>query len=156
MQLYTNLYKLGLERGTFIGEFTTRRRPSDHACALIKYRIVVGKGMEIPGEAIGVFHIENGQMVEYWLLERDQKMINDIVKISGKAEPRRGQQPADGPWGAQAAGAAGAHDPERHPGQARQHEEDALAVASQQFGELARNAPTAPRPAADHPAGART
>jgi hypothetical protein len=24
-------------------------------------------------------------MVEYWLLERDQKMINDIMKISGKA-----------------------------------------------------------------------
>ena len=41
--------------------------------------------MEIPGEAIGVFHIENGQMVEYWLLERDQKMINDIMRISGKA-----------------------------------------------------------------------
>ena len=41
--------------------------------------------MEIPGEAIGVFHIENGQMVEYWLLERDQKMINDIMKMSGKA-----------------------------------------------------------------------
>jgi len=60
-------------------------RDDDHACALIKYRIVVGKGMEIPGEAIGVFHIENGQMVEYWLLERDQKMINDIVRVSGKA-----------------------------------------------------------------------
>jgi hypothetical protein len=24
-------------------------------------------------------------MVEYWLLERDQRMINDIVKLSGKA-----------------------------------------------------------------------
>jgi hypothetical protein len=24
-------------------------------------------------------------MVEYWLLERDQKMINDIMRISGKA-----------------------------------------------------------------------
>ena len=85
MQLYTNLYKLGIEQGTFIGEFHDATTSDDHACALIKYRIVVGKGMEIPGEAIGVFHIENGQMVEYWLLERDQKMINDIVRVSGKA-----------------------------------------------------------------------
>jgi ketosteroid isomerase-like protein len=85
VQLYTNLYKLGIEQGTFIGEFHDATTSDDHACALIKYRIVVGKGMEIPGEAIGVFHIENGQMVEYWLLERDQKMINDIVRMSGKA-----------------------------------------------------------------------
>jgi len=85
VQLYTNLYKLGIEQGTFIGEFHDATTSDDHACALIKYRIVVGKGMEIPGEAIGVFHIENGQMVEYWLLERDQKMINDIVRVSGKA-----------------------------------------------------------------------
>jgi hypothetical protein len=83
--LYTKLYKLGLEQGTFIGEFHDATTSDDHACALIKYRIIVGKGMEIPGEAIGVFHIENGQMVEYWLLERDQKMINDIVRMSGKA-----------------------------------------------------------------------
>ena len=67
----------------------TRPPPTTTPARSIKYRIVVGKGMEIPGEAIGVFHIENGQMVEYWLLERDQKMINDIVKISGKASPGR-------------------------------------------------------------------
>jgi hypothetical protein len=85
VELYTKLYKLGLEQGTFIGEFHDATTSDDHACALIKYRIIVGKGMEIPGEAIGVFHIANGQMVEYWLLERDQKMINDIVKMSGKA-----------------------------------------------------------------------
>ena len=85
LTLYKKLYKLGLEQGTFIGELHDAVTSDDHACALVKYRIVVGKGMEIPGEAIGVFHIENGQMVEYWLLERDQKMINDIMKISGKA-----------------------------------------------------------------------
>jgi hypothetical protein len=85
MDLYRKLYKLGLEQGTFIGELHDALTSDDHACALVKYRIVVGKGMEIPGEAIGVFHISNGQMVEYWLLERDQKMINDIMKISGKA-----------------------------------------------------------------------
>ena len=85
VELYKKLYKLGLEQGTFIGELHDAVTSDDHACALVKYRIVVGKGMEIPGEAIGVFHIENGQMVEYWLLERDQKMINDIMKISGKA-----------------------------------------------------------------------
>jgi SnoaL-like protein len=85
MDLYRKLYKLGLEQGTFIGELHDAVTSDDHACALVKYRIVVGKGMEIPGEAIGVFHIANGQMVEYWLLERDQKMINDIVRLSGKA-----------------------------------------------------------------------
>jgi hypothetical protein len=85
LELYKKLYKLGLEQGTFIGELHDAVTSDDHACALVKYRIVVGKGMEIPGEAIGVFHIENGQMVEYWLLERDQKMINDIVRMSGKA-----------------------------------------------------------------------
>jgi hypothetical protein len=85
LDLYKKLYKLGLEQGTFIGELHDAVTSDDHACALVKYRIVVGKGMEIPGEAIGVFHIENGQMVEYWLLERDQKMINDIMWMSGKA-----------------------------------------------------------------------
>jgi hypothetical protein len=85
VKLYSNLYKLGIEQGTFIGELHDTTTSQEHACALVKYRIIVGKGMEIPGEAIGLFHIENGQMVEYWLLERDQKMINDIMKISGKA-----------------------------------------------------------------------
>ena len=85
VQLYSNLYKLGIEQGTFIGELHDTTTSQEHACALVKYRIIVGKGMEIPGEAIGLFHIENGQMVEYWLLERDQKMINDIVRVSGKA-----------------------------------------------------------------------
>ncbi len=85
VQLYSNLYKLGIEQGTFIGEFHDATTSDDHACAIIKYRIILGPNMEIPGEAIGLFHIENGQMVEYWLLERDQKMINDVVKISGKA-----------------------------------------------------------------------
>jgi SnoaL-like domain len=85
LELYKKLYKLGLEQGTFIGELHDAVTSDDHACALVKYRIVVGKGMEIPGEAIGVFHIADGQMVEYWLLERDQKMINDIMRISGKA-----------------------------------------------------------------------
>ena len=85
LDLYSKLYKLGIEQGTFIGEFHDATTSDDHACALVKYRIVLGPGMEIPGEAIGVFHIENGQMVEYWLLERDQRMINDIVRLSGKA-----------------------------------------------------------------------
>jgi hypothetical protein len=85
LQLYKNLYKLGVENGTFIGELHDTVHSDDHCCALVKYRIVIAKGMEIPGEAIGVFHLENGQMVEYWLLERDQRMINDIVKMSGKA-----------------------------------------------------------------------
>jgi hypothetical protein len=85
VELYSKLYKLGIEQGTFIGEFHDATTSDDHACALIKYRIVLGPNIEIPGEAIGVFHIENGQMVEYWLLERDQKMINDIARISGKA-----------------------------------------------------------------------
>jgi hypothetical protein len=85
LQLYKNLYKLGVENGTFLGELHDTVHSDDHCCALVKYRIVIGPGMEIPGEAIGVFHLEHGQMVEYWLLERDQKMINDVVKMSGKA-----------------------------------------------------------------------
>ena len=85
LALYKKLYKLGVENGTFIGELHDTVHSEDHCCALVKYRIVVAPGMEIPGEAIGVFHLENGQMVEYWLLERDQKMINDIVRMSGKA-----------------------------------------------------------------------
>jgi ketosteroid isomerase-like protein len=83
--LYQKLHKLGIEQGTFVGEFHDAVTSNDHACALITYRIVITPGREIPGQAVGVFHIENGQMVEYWLLERDQKMINDVVKMSGKA-----------------------------------------------------------------------
>src|SRR3990170_790704 len=82
LALYRKLYKLGIEQGTFIGELHDAVTSDDHACALVKYRIVLAKNVEIPGDAIGVFHVENGQMVEYWLLERDQGMINDIVKIS--------------------------------------------------------------------------
>jgi len=85
LELYSKLYMLGIQQGTFIGELHDAVTSDDHACALVKYRIVLGPNIELPGEAIGVFHIENGQMVEYWLLERDQKMINDVVKISGKA-----------------------------------------------------------------------
>ena len=35
-------------------------------------------------------------MVEYWLLERDQKMINDIVALSGKASLAGGGNKAAG------------------------------------------------------------
>ena len=85
VDLYSRLYRIGIEQGTFIGEFHDALTSEEHAAALIKYRIVLAAGLEIPGEAVGVFHIENRQMVEYWLLERDQKMINDIVNMSGKA-----------------------------------------------------------------------
>ena len=51
----------------------------------MKYKIVVGTGVEIEGDAVGVFHLAGGQMTEYWLLERDQKMINDIFNMGGKA-----------------------------------------------------------------------
>jgi ketosteroid isomerase-like protein len=93
VELYSNLYRIGIQQGTFIGEFHDATTSPDHACALIKYRIVLEAGYEIPGEAIGVFHIENGQMVEYWLLERDQKMINDIMKMFGKASLAGGSRP---------------------------------------------------------------
>jgi ketosteroid isomerase-like protein len=85
VNLYSKLYRIGIAQGTFVGEFHDATTSDDHACALVKYRIIVGPGMELTGEAIGVFHIEAGQMVEYWLLERDQKMINDIFKLSGRA-----------------------------------------------------------------------
>jgi len=85
VRLYQNLTKLGPDTGTFIGELHDTVYSETHCCALVKYRIIVGPNMEIPGDAVGVFHIENGQMIEYWLLERDQKMINDIVNMGGKA-----------------------------------------------------------------------
>jgi ketosteroid isomerase-like protein len=84
LDLYKKLYAIGIKQGTFIGEFHDGVFSDDHACALIKYTLVLGGGQQLTGEAIGVFHIENGQMVEYWLLERDQKMINDIFKLSGR------------------------------------------------------------------------
>jgi ketosteroid isomerase-like protein len=85
VELYSKLYRIGIEQGTFIGEFHDGVTSDDHCCALVKYTIVLGAGQKLTGEAIGVFHLEGGQMREYWLLERDQKMINDIVAISGKA-----------------------------------------------------------------------
>lgn len=90
LRLYKTLYELGVEAGTFLGELHDTVHSDDHCCALVKYRIVIGPRMEIPGEAIGVFHVENGQMVEYWLLERDQGMINDIIGMSGKAQLKGG------------------------------------------------------------------
>jgi hypothetical protein len=85
VRLYQNLTKLGPETGTFIGELHDTVHSDSHCCALVKYKIVVGPGMEIEGDAVGVFHLEEGQMTEYWLLERDQKMINDIINMGGKA-----------------------------------------------------------------------
>jgi hypothetical protein len=90
VDLYSKLYRIGIEQGTFIGEFHDALTSADHAGALIKYRIVLTGGVDIAGEAVGVFHIENGQMVEYWLLERDQKMINDVFAMFGKASLKPG------------------------------------------------------------------
>jgi hypothetical protein len=85
LDLYRKLYKVGIEQGTFVGEFHDGAHSDDHTIALVKYTMELGMGQRLTGEAVGVFHIENGQMAEYWLLERDQKMINDIVRMSGKA-----------------------------------------------------------------------
>jgi ketosteroid isomerase-like protein len=85
LELYRKLYKIGIEPGTFIGEFHDGVYSDDHMCALVKYTMELGMGQRLTGEAVGVFHFANGQMTEYWLLERDQKMINDIVRMSGKA-----------------------------------------------------------------------
>lgn len=85
VDLYAKLYKVGIEQGTFIGEFHDAVTSDDHVCALIKYSLVLGAGQQLTGEAVGVFHLENGQMREYWLLERDQRMINDLFALSGKA-----------------------------------------------------------------------
>ena len=85
VRLYQTLTKLGPDTGTFIGELHDTVHSETHCCALVKYTIIVGPNMEIPGDAVGVFHVEDGQMREYWLLERDQKMINDIFNLSGKA-----------------------------------------------------------------------
>jgi hypothetical protein len=85
LELYRKLYKIGIEPGTFVGEFHDGVYSDDHICALVKYRMELGMGQSITGEAVGVFHFADGQMTEYWLLERDQKMINDIVNMSGKA-----------------------------------------------------------------------
>jgi hypothetical protein len=85
VDLYSKLYRIGIEQGTFVGELHDALTSEDHAIALVKYTMELGHNQRITGEAIGVMHIENGKMVEYWLLERDQKMINDIVALSGKA-----------------------------------------------------------------------
>ena len=85
IDLYSKLYRIGIEQGTFVGELHDALTSEDHAIALVKYTMELGHDQRITGEAIGVMHIENGKMVEYWLLERDQKMINDIVALSGKA-----------------------------------------------------------------------
>jgi ketosteroid isomerase-like protein len=90
VRLYGDLYKIGIEQGTFIGEWHDTVTSDDHACALIKYTIELGGGQRITGEAVGVFHLEDGQMIEYWLLERDQKMINDIFALSGRVVLEKG------------------------------------------------------------------
>jgi uncharacterized protein len=84
VDLYSKLYRIGIEQGTFIGELHDALTSDDHAIALVKYTIELGHGQRIHGDAVGVMHVENGKMVEYWLLERDQKMINDIFALSGK------------------------------------------------------------------------
>ena len=82
--LYKKLYAIGMKQGTFVGQFHDGVTSEHHAGALIKYTIVLGGGQELTGEAVGVFHLHKGEMTEYWLLERDQKMINDIFRLSGK------------------------------------------------------------------------
>jgi ketosteroid isomerase-like protein len=84
VDLYSKLYRIGIQQGTFVGELHDALTSDDHAIALVKYTIELGHGQRIHGDAVGVMHVENGKMVEYWLLERDQRMINDIFAISGK------------------------------------------------------------------------
>jgi len=84
VDLYSKLYRIGIQQGTFIGELHDALTSEDHAIALVKYTIELGHDQRIDGDAIGVMHVEDGKMVEYWLLERDQKMINDIFALSGK------------------------------------------------------------------------
>jgi len=84
VDLYSKLYRIGIQQGTFIGELHDALTSEDHAIALVKYTIELGHDQRIHGDAIGVMHVEDGKMVEYWLLERDQKMINDIFALSGK------------------------------------------------------------------------
>jgi ketosteroid isomerase-like protein len=84
VDLYSKLYRIGIQQGTFVGELHDALTSDDHAIALVKYTIELGQGQRIHGDAVGVMHVENGKMVEYWLLERDQKMINDIFALSGK------------------------------------------------------------------------
>jgi ketosteroid isomerase-like protein len=84
VDLYSKLYRIGIQQGTFIGEFHDGVTSDHHACALITYTLRLRAGQRLTGEAVGVFHIEDGRMIEYWLLERDQKMINDIIRVSGK------------------------------------------------------------------------
>ena len=84
VDLYSKLYRIGIQQGTFVGEFHDGATSDHHACALIKYTLMLRAGQRLTGEAVGVFHIEDGRMIEYWLLERDQKMINDIIRVSGK------------------------------------------------------------------------
>ena len=90
LQLYESLYRIGLQQGTFVGEWHDTVTSDDHVCALIAYTLELGAGQRLTGEAIGVFHLEDGQMIEYWLLERDQKLINDIFALSGKATLEKG------------------------------------------------------------------
>ena len=85
IDLYSKLYRIGIQQGTFIGELHDALTSEDHAIALVKYTIELGHDQRIHGDAIGVMHVEDGKMVEYWLLERDQKMINDVVALSGQA-----------------------------------------------------------------------
>src|SRR3954452_1506283 len=40
VDLYSKLYRIGIQQGTFIGEFHDAATSDDHACALIKYEIV--------------------------------------------------------------------------------------------------------------------
>ena len=74
VRLYQNLTALGPATGTFVGELHDTVHSDSHCCALVKYRIVVAPGMELAGDAVGVFHLKDGRMNEYWLLERDQKI----------------------------------------------------------------------------------
>ncbi len=90
VQLYSNLHRVGIQSGTFIGEWHDTVTSADHVCALIAYTLELGAGQRLTGEAVGVFHLEDGQMIEYWLLERDQKLINDIFALSGKAVLEKG------------------------------------------------------------------
>ena len=60
LDLYRKLYKVGIEQGTFVGEFHDGLHSDDHTVALVTYKMELEMGQRLTGQAVGVFHIENG------------------------------------------------------------------------------------------------